>query len=315
MLKSIRKPLTICLLTLLAITVLVLSGCESALIDNGMHRNECELYVNALLNEDFEAAHAVTPALSKEEHRPYFEQFCKSFEGATSYELTQTGWKINTINGTTVKIAAYQIELDNGTTCQLTLQTTEGHEGISYINFNDSTKFIESTKDVKNINIVLIVVSIVLMAFPLWMLIDCIKRKMLKKVWWIICILLSLSLTFTSGAGTSNFSFMLTLLFQPWAIKAIIPNETVSLTVVLPLGALIYFFRRKKLSKTYQERVDMESLGALADTMELTLAAIDQMEPAAPPSASDYPKAAESAGESSPTDPAIQEDSQTSEQQ
>ncbi|MBO5779154.1 MAG: hypothetical protein J6R82_06265 [Clostridia bacterium] len=263
MLKSIRKPLTVFLFLVLAISVLALSGCESALINNGLHRTECELYVNTLLNEDFEAAHAVTPVLSKEEHRPYFDEFCKSFEGATSYELTQTGWKINTIDGTTVKIAAYQIELDNGTTCQLTLQTTEGFEGITYINFNDSTAFIESTKNVGTVNIVLIAVSILLMAFPIWMLVDCAKRKISKKAWWIIAILLSLSLSFSSGPNTGNTSFMLTLLFEPWTIEAVVPTETITLTVVLPIGALIYFFRRKKLSTKYIAA--MEAAAAAAD--------------------------------------------------
>ncbi|MBR2131581.1 MAG: hypothetical protein IJ955_03430, partial [Oscillospiraceae bacterium] len=36
-------------------------------------------------------------------------------------------------------------------------------------------------------------------------------------------------------------------------LEAIIPNETVVLTIALPVGALIYFFLRKKLSAKYAE--------------------------------------------------------------
>lgn len=282
MLKSVRKRSAVCLLILLVASVLLLSGCESAIINNGLHRNECELYVNALLKGDFEAAHAVTPALSEEEHRPYFNEFCKSFRGATSYTLTQTGWNINTTNGVTTRTAAYQIELDTGVICQLTLQTHEDVEGIAYINFNDSSAFIESTKNVGAVNILLIVGSLVLMVFPVWMLIDCIKRKMAKKAWWIVLILLSLSLTFTNGAHTMNTSFMVSLFCFFSSIEAVIPNETVSLTVVLPIGALIYCFLRKKLTAKYEAQLAMEAASAAASAAADFPAKADAAEDAAP---------------------------------
>lgn len=317
MLKSVCKRSVVCLLILLVASVLLLSGCESAIINNGLHRNECELYVNALLKGDFEAAHAVTPALSEEEHRPYFNEFCKSFRGATSYTLTQTGWNINTTNGVTTRTAAYQIELDTGVICQLTLQTHEDVEGIAYINFNDSSAFIESTKNVGTVNILLIVGSLVLMVFPVWMLIDCIKRKMAKKAWWIVLILLSLSLTFTNGAHTMNTSFMVSLFCFFSSIEAVIPNETVSLTVVLPIGALIYCFLRKKLTAKYEAQLTMEAAPAATPLTAADFLVQESAAPAASDAATDAAPAAEDAtapADKAPADVPAEEAPETSEQ-
>ena len=101
--RSIRTP--VLLLTLILLTALLFTGCD-ALIDNGMHRAECEAYLDAMLAGDFEAAHAITPAINEDEHRAYFEKNCKIIKGATSYTLIQTGWNSNYSNGVATKTAA-----------------------------------------------------------------------------------------------------------------------------------------------------------------------------------------------------------------
>jgi hypothetical protein len=102
------------------------------------------------------------------------------------------------------------------------------------------------------------------MAFTVWMLVDAIRRKMTKKALWIILILLSLSLSFTTGPNTVNNSFMVTLFLTPSSYQAVIPNETLTLTVVLPLGSLIYFFLRKKLTAQYEAKMALAAAAAEA---------------------------------------------------
>lgn len=249
--KSIRTPIAVLLLVFLTLTVLI--GCESALINNGMHRAECEAYLDAMLAGDFEAAHAITPAIDREEHRAYFEESRKALEGATTYTLTQTGWKSNYNNGVATHIAAYQIVTDNGVTCQFSLQTTDGVEGISHIAFRDSTAFIASTRSVGTINLVLTFVSLIPIAFNLWMIVDCALRKInpLHKLWCMLICLLSLCISFTVGNESFFTRFSLGTCASFTTLEAIIPNETVVLTIALPIGALIYFFLRKKLSARY----------------------------------------------------------------
>lgn len=263
--KSSLTPMKVLVILLLAVLLLpILSGCESMLIDNGLHRAECEAFVNALMANDYKAAQAVAPTILTNDKKSVFDTCRQSFEGATSYELTQTGWNVNTVNGVTTQTAAYQIELDTGKICQLTLQTTENVEGIAFINFRDSSEFIESTKNVGTVNIVLLAISIVVMAFTVWMLVDAIRRKMTKKALWIILILLSLSLSFTTGPNTVNNSFMVTLFLTPSSYQAVIPNETLTLTVVLPIGSLIYFFLRKKLTAQYEAKMALAAAAAAA---------------------------------------------------
>lgn len=294
--KSSLTPMKALVVLLLAVLLLpVLSGCESMLIDNGLHRSECEAFVNALMANDYQAAQAVAPTILTNDQKSVFDTCRQSFEGATSYELTQTGWNVNTVNGVTLQTAAYQIELDTGKICQLTLQTTENVEGIAFINFRDSSEFIESTKNVGTVNIVLLAISIVVIAFTVWMLVDAIRRKMTKKALWIILILLSLSLSFTTGPHTVNNSFMVTLFLTPSSYQAVIPNETLTLTVVLPIGSLIYFFLRKKLTAQYEAK------------MAPAAAAAEAAAPAASPlTAADFPvqESAADSAEETVTDPA-----------
>ena len=250
--KSIRTPIAVLLLVFLTLTVLI--GCDG-IINNGMHRAECEAYLDAMLAGDFESAHTITPAIDREEHRAYFEESRKALEGATSYTLTQTGWKSNYNNGVATHIAAYQIVTDNGVTCQFSLQTTDGVEGISHIAFRDSTAFIKSTRSVGTINLVLTFVSLIPIAFSLWMIVDCALRKInpLHKLWCMLICLLSLCISFTVGNESFFTRFSLGTCASFTTLEAIIPNETVVLTIALPVGALIYFFLRKKLSAKYAE--------------------------------------------------------------
>ena len=251
MTKTIRKSI-LCLLTLTLMATLLFTGCD-ALIDNGMHRTECEAYLNAMLAGDFEAAHAITPAINEDQHRAYFEENCKIIEGATSYTLTQTGWKSNYSDGVGTQIAAYQINTDNGLICMIALQTTDGVEGISYLNFWNVTDFAESVKSVDTLNIVLSIVSLAVIAFNVWMLVDCIKRKMNRKVWMVILTLLTFNLAFVSGNGGFHTSFGVDLFWAFTSLKASIPDETVTLKIVIPLGALLYFFQRKQLTAQYEK--------------------------------------------------------------
>lgn len=262
MMKSFRKPITALLLLALVLTTLLFGGCEDILINNGMHREECETYLNAMLAGDFAAAHTLTPAIPEEEHRAYFETGCQSFAGATSYELTQTGWNINTTNGVTTQTAAYQIVTDTGVTCQISLQTTDGVEGISYIIFRDSTAFIESTKNVWIIDIVLKAISVAGIAFIAWMIVDCARRKISKKALWIIVILLTFSVGFTAGESSFFTNFTPGILSFFSSLEAIVPDETISLRIATPLGALIYFLLRKMLSQKYSEKPEAQAIAA-----------------------------------------------------
>lgn len=247
--KSIRTPIAVLLLVFLTLTVLI--GCESALINNGMHRAECEAYLDAMLAGDFEAAHAITPAIDREEHRAYFEESRKALEGATTYTLTQTGWNINTNNGVTTKSASYQMVTDNGLICQFSLNTVEGYEGIANISFRDTTAFAQSAQLVEKINIALIIVSLLPIAFSIWMLVDCCKRKMNHKVWWIILTLLAFRFSYTTGPTNVGTHFSGVPFFAFSSITAVIPTESLTVAIALPIGALIYFFLRKKLSAQY----------------------------------------------------------------
>jgi hypothetical protein len=162
--------------------------------------------------------------------------------------MKQIGWNLNRSNGVTTRTTAYQAELDNGRIVLLRVVTQDGIEGIAGIHFSDITDFLASTEAfVPTVRIILWVVSALAVAFTVWMLVDCLRRKMKYKVVWAILIFFGLCFTFTVGE-TSNFSFNVGLFFQTSSIEADPGLLAVVTKLVIPVGAILYLCLRKKFT-------------------------------------------------------------------
>lgn len=90
-------------------------------------------------------------------------------------------------------------------------------------------------------------VSLLEIAFIFWMTIDCIFRKIDGKYLWLLVILLGIvSLSFSFGDGSFDWAFNVSFMMGYTALIGHI-DALVSLRVMLPLGALVYFFLRKRM--------------------------------------------------------------------
>ena len=97
------------------------------------------------------------------------------------------------------------------------------------------------------IRIVLWVFSGLAIAFTVWMLVDCLRRKMKYKVLWAIIIFFGIAFTVTVGE-TSNLSFNMGLFFQTSSIDADPALVSVVTKLVIPVGAILYLCLRKKFT-------------------------------------------------------------------
>ncbi len=255
-------------LILLSLTVIFcLVGC-SAKTDIGTVDDLTEDFLDLLLINDYDGAYAmVKQSVRPDEFEPYWDLMRQTADGATSYELKQIGWNINTKNGTTMRTAAFEVVLNNGRILFFRTTLINGVEGICGIFFNDTTEF-STTYGVyaKIANIVLMILSLLTVAFTIWMIVDCARRRIAKKPLWIILILLGFTLTVTVGQQFGfRFCVGLFLMFSGAVADPSILSVTVKL--IFPIGSLLYFFLRKRLTLS-QPPAQTEALPPQKDTNE-----------------------------------------------
>ncbi len=236
-------------LMILSLVVLLCFTACSAKTDIGEADDLTEDFLDLLLLNDYDGAYdlvkeVVTPA----DFKTYWDAMRASSEGADAYEIEQIGWSINTTNGVKYHVAAFEVTLNNSRTLFVRTTLAEGVNGIGGIFFNDTTEF-NATYSIfaKIANVVLIVLSLLIAAFAVWMIVDCAKRNMKKKLLWIIIILLGVTFKVTFG---QQLGFHLGVRSVVMFANAVADPSILSISVQLlvPVGAIVYFFMRKKLT-------------------------------------------------------------------
>ncbi len=244
------------LVVLCLITLFSLGSCKADMkVEN--HTELVEQFLNAVVKDDYDAAFAlVEEAVSDADFREYWTVLHESAEGATAYESEQVGWNINVKNGVKMSATTWEVRLDNEKTIMLQLVTCDDIEGIAGVQFTDVTEFMRyADKVVLPVNIVLLVVSLLAIAFGGWMFVDCLRRKIKYKVLWLLLILFGVAFTVTVGAQ-SGFHFSLGLMISLSSITADPTIASLLVKLVVPVGAIVYFFMRKRLTVVPSAPVD-----------------------------------------------------------
>ncbi len=241
--KTVTKLVSLLCLLLLALT---LASCTPD-TDIGDNTPLSERFMDHVMANDYNSAYGMVKAtVTDADFRPYWQTMQAATEGAETYEMQQIGWNVNRSNGVTTRTTAYQVYLDNDHIILLRTVTQDGIEGIAGIHFSDITDFIRATdRYIPVVRIILYVFSGLCMAFTLWMLVDCLRRKLKHKALWAILIFFGVCLTFTVGE-TSSLRFNVGLFFQTSSITADPGLVSVVTKIVLPVGAILYLCLRKK---------------------------------------------------------------------
>lgn len=240
MLQRIRKlSLLVCLLTVLTL----LSGCMAEEVEASIQAN-CKRVMDAMIAKDPDAAYDVMKnAGTREEFDAFYMQVISYFDGVGSYELQQTGWETTVTNGETVYTVTFAAELSNGRTYILTCSERPGLEGLTGFFLEDSEQNLINNVPVW-IRILLVVLSLAIMGFSVWMIVDCVKRKPDGKVLWIILMLCTVTLSLTVSDGF-HLQYSVGLILSFWKIG--VGENGMFIDIVFPVGAVVYFFLRKRL--------------------------------------------------------------------
>ena len=242
----IRRALPLILMTLVLLAALI--SCTPDM-DVGNNTELADQFMDHVIADDYAAAYGMVKAtVTDPDFRAYWTTVQTVADGAETYEMKQIGWNLNRSNGVTTRTTAYQAELDNGRIVLLRVVTQDGIEGIAGIHFSDITEFIHTTDTyVPVLQAIVMVFSLLCMAFTIWMFVDCLRRKMKYKFVWAILTVFGIALNLTVGE-TFSFSFNIGLFVQMSTVQVDPGLVAVVTKLVIPVGAILYLCLRKKFT-------------------------------------------------------------------
>lgn len=244
-------------LILAAALVLSLAGCSGIEVeDDPQIRSAVEAFLDALVAEDGDAAYStVYSGIDRTEFDTAFAQMYPCVEGMGEYELEVIHYNYSNQNGTVTVQMTYRMTAGDRAVI-VTASVTDGYEGLTGVHIvPEEETTLHHTGTLGNmagaspVQWIVLILGALVWVFVIWMVVDCCRRKMRWKVLWILLIVLgALVLTLTMSSGSVNFRFNFGLYLQLSSLIRYGDGST-QLSLVVPLGAIIYCVLRKKLTK------------------------------------------------------------------
>lgn len=250
----------ICSLVLLAGLVLCLFACTST--EQNEHAEEMtESILDGILANRYSETLAIFSGIVEDESdfRAFYDQVRAVLNGVSSYTLEPVGWHTKIENGISTYSLTFEMETNDGRIyyVETVILKNDGSLYSFYIEPTDggAGSGAETNPVILLFQIGFIVLSILALGFTVWMIVDCARRKIAKKALWIILILCGASITLRLGGGFGIHSDL--CLIIPWSSLSV-GGGALSVTLSLPIGAIVYFFLRKKLTKKPDVTPDMQ---------------------------------------------------------
>jgi hypothetical protein len=251
MTKASTKKRYVLLLGTLLIFALLLCGCDIK-GDIDKQKKLCVEMVDCVIADNVNGAYAlVESAGTVEQFMPVWSEMRGVLSETETYEIESTGWNVNWNNGVETTRVSFEVNTDDGKTCNFTV-TTGANGRIVGFHFLDATDFVRSTAFIPVINAVLTVISLGFTAFSIWMLVDAVKRRMKLKALWIIATVFYVGISASWGPSSFNFNTSMKLVLGLSKITAQSSSLSVAVNLLLPVGAVVYFLVRKKLTASFE---------------------------------------------------------------
>ena len=244
--KILRRALPLVLTALILLVTLISCTPE---VDYGDSIKLSDQFMDHVIADDYDSAYRLVKAtVTDPDFRAYWDTIQLVAEGAETYTKLPVQRNATRSGGVTTITTAYQVNLDNGRTVLLRVVTRDGIEGIAGIHFSDITDFLASTDTyVPVLQAIVMVFSLLCMAFTIWMFVDCLRRKMKYKFVWAILTVFGIALNLTVGE-TFSFSFHIGLFVQMSTVQVDPGLVAVVTKLVIPVGAILYLCLRKKFT-------------------------------------------------------------------
>lgn len=250
----------ICLLLLLLSLLLSFSGCSELKIEEPPQiRGNVEAFVEAMLaSKEADAYAVVIQEIDPKEFRQDFMELCQLVSEVDIYELTTIGLHYSTHNGVTTVQVNYRMTTDAGNyVVQVVAPGDYAYLLSFYIIPEEQTTLVYTgtlghMQGADLLQWLILLTSVLSWGFIAWMLVDCCRRKMQKKVLWILLILLGgMLLTWSAGGGSVSIRVNFGIYIQLNTLLRYGDGST-KLSLLIPLGAIIYCCMRRKLTEKAQ---------------------------------------------------------------
>lgn len=250
--KNIKKILAVFFILLLCFS---LASCELETEQGNEIKAQCKIFLDAAISEDAPAARNVLAAeMDEDAFAKAFPIICEYISGVNTYTLTQTGFNSGIDNGLSYYEAIFTMKTNVGN-FEVRAMEVEGYEGLYNFNITSEedlnpsyTGTITSIKGSNAFQILILLFSAVCIAFIIFALIDCCKHKMKYKPLWIIIILFGVvAFTVTLNNTDINFKARVAAMLFSYSYLQIYETGALIFNLSIPVGAIVYFFLRKKL--------------------------------------------------------------------
>lgn len=237
-------------LAVFLVLALLLSGCggETKTFDDTAFRAEADVLLGTFQDRDYETCRMIVrEEISDEDLTGIFEAICGVLDDFGAYEMTLVAWNQRTTGDQELTAVQYLVEAENDRFyLDLTMETdVPGIAGFRVTEIKEGT---EPSMPMGPANWAIVLVGGATVGFVIWMLVDCARRKMKRKWLWMPLILLgTLILTLTMGQSGLKFGFRVGLFLGMSNLTTFVRGGF-QLMVYIPLGAIVYFFKRKELT-------------------------------------------------------------------
>ncbi len=245
------------ILVLIAVFSFSFASCDSLLeTDEGNAiKAHCITLIDGVLEDDPELSKsALIEKINQESFEKNFAKLKECFANVETYSLTQKRWYSGYNNGQAYYEAAFEMTT-NEETYVVTALTVDGYDKLYHFNVTKKsesdviyTGTLTTLEGSTPLQWFMLVIALALFAFTVWMIVDVIKRKIGKKPLWIIFIVLgAFSLSLNGGVGGLKLGFHAGIYLFQYSRLVIYGSGNFVLSLVLPVGSIVYFFVRKKL--------------------------------------------------------------------
>jgi len=262
--KGLRSVFFAVLIMLLCVGTF---GCMPQIEADESFRVQANALTQALMEKDAEAAYEQIDSqqIDQETFDSAFADMINYLGDFSTFEVGEaTGYNYNLQNGVSYERVTFLVDTDHK---DFYIAVTQMNESAKVGGFHVtlvealSPSYTGTVTTMSGANAVqwgVLIGGLALLGFAIWMLVDCARRKIRKKVLWLLLIIFGfLSLSVSLG-DMMNFSFNIGFFLSTSALR-IYSNGAITLSLVIPVGAIVYFFLRKKLTRSAEAEVQPTS--------------------------------------------------------
>ena len=258
-----KKLRILSLVSIIVLFALLLTSC----MDNEYTEQGEEYlreFLDAVMEGDMDSAYDLIAdgVVSESEFSNFYSNLRNKFSNTTDYSIECIGWNMKIDDGIETRVTTFLVETEDGVKLQFVLTFMSGYDGLVGINCANVEN--EVRTPVNNVltlfaNGWLFSLTSLGIGLMIWMIVDCIKRPIRMKrpklkFLYILLILVCYGFSLTIGKefGISS-KFALAIPYSNLSV-----GDSFSFVCTFPVGAIIYFFIRKKLPLVSKEETEVK---------------------------------------------------------